>query len=92
MAFGRPGYDVSLGDHRLKEMDRRLSGWRLVEEFDHQGQIDVKPQHVVRVNLTISAEPGHASEDSDSFHDVPVVQSREDLPHQGFASPVIRFA
>jgi hypothetical protein len=83
---------VSLGGHRLKEMDRRLSGWRLVEESDHQGQIDVKPQHVVRVNSPSAPNPATPLKDSDSFHDVPVVQSREDLPHQGFASPVIRFA
>jgi hypothetical protein len=48
---------VSLGGHRLKEMDRRLSGWRLVEESDHQGQIDVKPQHVVRVNSPSAPNP-----------------------------------
>ena len=53
-------------------MDRSLSGRRLIEEFDHQGQIDTEPQHVVRVNLAIGAKPGDASEDSHAFHGMPV--------------------
>jgi hypothetical protein len=56
-------------------MDRRLSGRRLIEELDHQGQIDVKPQHVVRVNHAIGAKAGDASEDRDPTHGVPVVQN-----------------
>ncbi len=92
IAFGRPGYDVSLSNHRLKEMDRRLGGRRLIEEFDHQRQIDINSQHVVRVNLAIGAKPGDAPEDGHSFHGVSVVQSREDLAHQGCAPPAIPFA
>ena len=87
MAFGRPGYDVSLNNHRLEEMDGRLGGRRLIEELDHQGEIDVKPQHVVRVNLAIGAKAGDASEDSNPLHRVLIVQSREDLPHQICAPP-----
>ena len=56
-SVGRPGDDVSLRNHGLKEMDRRLGGRRLIEEFDHQREIDVEPQHVVRVNLAIGAKP-----------------------------------
>jgi len=92
MAFGRPGDDGSLSNHSLKEVDRRLGGRGLIEEFDHQGQIDVESQHVVRVNLAIGAKPGDAPEDGHSFHGVSVMQGREDLPHQGCAPPVIRFA
>jgi len=83
---------VSLNNHALKEVDRRLGRRRLIEEFDHQREIDVKPQHVVRVNLAIGAKPRDTPEDGHAFHGVSVVQSREDLPHQGCAPPVIRFA
>ena len=92
MAFGRPGDDVSLSNHSLKELDRRRGSWRLIEEFDHQRQINAQPQHVVRVNLAIGAKPGDAPEDGHSFHGVSVMQGREDLPHQGCAPPVISFA
>jgi hypothetical protein len=55
MALGRPGDDVSLSNHSFKEMDRGLGGSGLIEELDHQRQIDVKSQHVVRMNLAIGA-------------------------------------
>ena len=68
---------MSLSNDSLKEMDRRLDGRRLIEEFDHQRQIDVKSQHVVRVNLAIGAKAGDASEDSDSLHRVLVMRLAE---------------
>ena len=66
MAFGRPGDDVSLSNHSFKEMDRGLRGSGLVEELDHQGEIDVESQHVVRVNLAIGAKAGDRSEEHTS--------------------------
>ena len=57
MALGRPGDDVSLNNHALTEVDRRLGRRRLIEEFDHQREIDVKPKHVVRVNLAAAPNP-----------------------------------
>ena len=83
---------MSLSNHSFKEMDRGLGGSRLIEELDHQGQIDVKSQHVVRVNLAIGAKAGDASEDSDSLHRVLVMQRRKDLPHQICAAALIAFA
>ena len=59
---------MSLSNHSLEEVDRRLGGRRLIEEFDHQGPIDVESQHVVPVNLAIGAKPGDAPEDGQSFH------------------------
>jgi hypothetical protein len=75
----------------IEQMDGRLRDLRLIEELDHQGQIDTKPQDIIGVDLPTCAESGDASEDRDPFHGVPIVQNRKDLPHQGFASPVIRF-
>src|SRR5580704_11743157 len=92
ITFGQPRYDMSAGNQIVEEMDSRLRHLRLVEELDHQGQIDIEPQDVVGVDLPACAKPGDASEDRDSLHGVAVVQNREDLPHQGFAPSVIRFA
>ena len=83
---------MSDGNHIVKEMDRRLGDSRLIEEFDHQWQIDSEPQHVVRVNLPIGAKPGDPPEDRDPLHGVPVMQSRKDLPHQVSAPALIAFA
>jgi hypothetical protein len=51
MAFGRPGYDVSLSNHALKEMDRCLCRGRLIEEFDRQGEIAKAHTFVVRSRM-----------------------------------------
>ena len=34
-----------MNNHALTEVDRRLGRRRLIEEFDHQREIDVKPKH-----------------------------------------------
>jgi hypothetical protein len=76
----------------IEQMDGRLRHLRLIEELDHQGQIDTEPKDIIGVDLPTCTEPGDASEDRDPFHGVPVVQNREDLPHQGFAPSVIGLA
>jgi hypothetical protein len=53
-------------------MDGRLRDLRLIEELDHQRQIDSETEHVIRVNLPIGAKPGDASEDGDSLHGGPL--------------------
>ena len=58
MTSRRPGYDVPSGNQILKQIDGRFRDRRLVEEFDHQGQIDSEPEQVVRVNLPACAKPG----------------------------------
>ena len=83
---------MSAGNQIVKQMDGCFRYLRLVEEFNHQWQVDSEPEHVIRVNLPIRAKPGDPSEDRDPLHGVPVVQNREDLPHQGSAPSVIRFA
>ena len=39
------------GNEAVNELDGRLRRLRLIEEFDHQGQSEIEPQHIVRVNL-----------------------------------------
>lgn len=51
----RPGYDVSSRNQIVDETDG-LRHRRLVEELDHQRQIDCEPQHIIRVNLSIGAK------------------------------------
>ena len=62
------------GNEAVHELDGRLGGLRLIEEFDHQGQSEIEPQQVVRVNLAVGAEAGDPSEDRDPPHRVPIVQ------------------
>jgi hypothetical protein len=83
---------VSSRNQIVEQVDGRLRDLRLIEEFDHQGQIDGEPKQVIRMNLPIGPKAGDASEDGDPLHGMPVVQKREDLSHQGFAPSVIRFA
>ena len=65
---------MSAGNQIVEEMDSRLRHLRLVEELDHQGQIDIEPQDVVGVDLPACAKPGDASEDRDSLHGVAVAK------------------
>lgn len=80
------------GNEAADELDSRLGRLRLIEELDHQGQSEIEPQHVVRVNLAVSAKAGDPSEDRDPPHGVPVVQNRKDLIHKGFTPSMIPFA
>jgi hypothetical protein len=57
-------------------MERRLSDLRLIEELDHQREIDIEPKNIIRTNLTTCAEPGDASEDSHPLNGVLVLQKR----------------
>ena len=84
MTLRRPGYDVPSRNQILEQIEGRFHDRRLIEEFDHQGQIDSEPEEVVRVNLPACAKPCDASEDSDPLHGMPVMQKRQDLPHQAF--------
>ena len=65
---------MSSGNEAVNELDGRLGGFRLIEEFDHQGQSEIEPQQVVRVDLAVGAEAGDPSEDRDPPHRVPIVQ------------------
>jgi hypothetical protein len=70
----------------------RLNDLWLIEELDHQGQIDIEPKNVIRANLPACTEPGDASEDSDPLNGMSILQKCEDLLHQGFSLSVIGFA
>ena len=76
----------------IQQMDSCFRDLRLIEEFDHQGKIDIEPQDIVGVDLPARPESCNASEDRDPLHGVPVMQDREDLLHKRSAPSVIRFA
>jgi len=59
---------VSSRNQIVKQVDGRLRDLPLIEEFDHQGQIDGEPKQVIRVNLPIGPKAGDASEDGDPLH------------------------
>ena len=92
MAFGGPGCDSPGGNQMIDEMDSRFRDRRLIEELNHQRQIDMEPQHIASVYLSVGAKPGDPSEDRDSIDGAPIAQNRQNLPHQRRAPSAIPFA
>lgn len=76
----------------VEQMDGCLSDLRLIEELDHQGQIDIESKDVIRANFPTCAKPGDPSEDSDPLNGMPILQKCEDLLHQRSSPSVIGFA
>lgn len=83
---------MSSGNHAVEQTDRRLGDPRLIEELDHERQIDIETKNVVRPGFAASAEPGDASEYDDPLNGVLVLQEGEDLLHQRLAPTLVCFA